>query len=91
MGWTLDEASARVEQLTGSPISQDYLTRYFVLPGQASSYTIGMLKILELRQRAMDQLGEAFDLREFHDVILRNGPMPLEILEKVVDDYLEAK
>jgi uncharacterized protein (DUF885 family) len=90
-GWTLEEASERVEQLTGSPISQDYLTRFFVLPGQASGYTIGMLKILELRQRAMDQLGEAFDLREFHDVILGNGPMPLEILEKVVDDYIEAK
>jgi len=91
MGWTLEEASAQVEQLTGSPINQDYLTRFFVLPGQASGYTIGMLKILELRQRAMDRLGEAFDLREFHDVILGNGPMPLEILEKVVDDYIEAK
>ena len=90
-GWTLDEASARVEQLTGAPISQDYLTRFFVVPGQASGYTIGMLKILELRQRAMDQLGEAFDLHEFHDVILGNGPMPLEILEKVVDDYIATK
>ena len=90
-GWTLEEASTKVEQLTGSPISRDYLTRFFVLPGQASGYTIGMLKILELRQRAMDQLGEAFDLCEFHNVILGNGPMPLEILEKVVDNYLEAK
>jgi uncharacterized protein (DUF885 family) len=91
IGWTLEEASAQVEQLTGSPISQDYLTRFFVLPGQASGYTIGMLKILELRQRAMDRLGETFDLGEFHDVILGNGPMPLEILERVVDDYIEAK
>jgi uncharacterized protein (DUF885 family) len=91
LGWNLEKASATVEQLTGSPISQDYLTRFFVLPGQASGYTIGMLKILELRQRAMDQLGEAFDLGEFHDVILGNGPMPLEILEKVVDGYIEAK
>lgn len=91
MGWTLEEASANVEQLTGSQISRDYLTRFFVLPGQASGYTIGMLKILELRQRAMDRLGEAFDLREFHDVILGNGPMPLEILERVVDEYIAVK
>ncbi len=90
MGWTLEEASANVEPLTGSTISQETLTRFFVLPGQASGYTIGMLKILELRQRAMDRLGEDFDLGEFHDVILGNGPMPLEILERVVDEYIEA-
>ena len=65
--------------------------RYFVLPGQASGYTIGMLKILELRQRAMDQLGDEFDLRQFHDVILGFGPMPLEILEGVVDNYIAEK
>jgi len=91
LGWTLEEASEKVEGLTGSPITQDYLARFYVLPGQASGYTIGMLKILELRQRAMDQLGEAFDLREFHDVILGHGPMPLEILEKVVDAFIAAR
>jgi uncharacterized protein (DUF885 family) len=91
MGWTLNEASERVEQLTGSQISQETLTRFFVLPGQASGYTIGMLKILELRGRAMERLEEEFDLGEFHDVILGNGPMPLEILEEVVEDYIEAK
>jgi len=91
MGWTLEEASAQVEQLTGSQINQDYLTRFFVLPGQASGYTIGMLKILELRQRAMERLGEDFDLGEFHALILGNGPMPLEILERVVDDYILAR
>lgn len=91
MGWTLKEASEQVERLTGSSINQEYLTRFFVVPGQASGYTIGMLKILELRQRASDQLGDVFDLREFHDVIIGNGAMPLEILEKLVDDYIEAK
>jgi uncharacterized protein (DUF885 family) len=50
-----------------------------------------MLKILELRQRVMDRLGEAFNLSEFHDVILGHGPMPLEILDQVVDDYIESK
>ena len=91
MGWTHEETAEKVEQLTGSPINQGYLTRFYVLPGQASGYTIGMLKILELRQRAMDQLGEEFDLREFHNVIIGNGPMPLDILEKVVDDWIQSR
>jgi uncharacterized protein (DUF885 family) len=90
-GWTFAETSDRVEELTGSAISRGYLTRFFVLPGQATGYTIGFLKILELRQRAMDQLGDAFDLGEFHDVILGNGPMPLEILERSVDEWVHTQ
>ena len=89
-GWTWSEASARIEALTGEPVSQAYLTRFLILPGQACGYTIGMLKILELRQRTMDALGEDFDLAAFHDVILGNGPMPLEILEGQVDAWIEA-
>jgi len=50
-----------------------------------------MLKILALRQRAMDGLGERFDIKEFHNVVLSNGSMPLEILERVVQDYIAAK
>jgi len=50
-----------------------------------------MLKIKELRQRAMDRLGEQFDLKEFHRVVLSNGSMPLEVLERVVDGYIAAK
>jgi uncharacterized protein (DUF885 family) len=48
------------------------------------------MKILELRERAMDSLGDQFDLRDFHDVILKNGAVPLDILERIVDDYIEA-
>jgi uncharacterized protein (DUF885 family) len=62
--------------------------RYIILPGQGCGYTIGLLKILELRQQAMDQLGDEFDIKEFHDVILGNGPLPLEILERVVEDWI---
>jgi len=63
------------------------IERYLVQPGQALAYKIGMMKILELRDRAKGVLGSRFDLREFHDVVLRNGAMPLAILERVVDDY----
>ena len=65
--------------------------RYIVWPGQAVSYKIGMLTILELRQRAMDALGEDFDWGEFHDVVLTNGSIPLTLLEELVDGYIAEK
>ena len=63
--------------------------RYIVLPGQACSYKIGMMKILELRQRSQQALGEQFDVRQFHEVVLMNGAMPLDILEQVVQTYID--
>jgi uncharacterized protein (DUF885 family) len=65
------------------------IERYIVMPGQATAYKVGMMKILELRQRSMDALGDEFDLRGFHDVILKNGAVPLDILERIVDNYIE--
>ena len=50
-----------------------------------------MLTILELRERAMEQLGEDFDIREFHDTVLKNGAVPMQILDDIVDDYIKAK
>jgi uncharacterized protein (DUF885 family) len=50
-----------------------------------------MLKILELRQRAMDKLGDQFDIKEFHNLVIGNGALPLEILERLVDDYIQEK
>jgi uncharacterized protein (DUF885 family) len=67
------------------------VSRYITWPGQATAYKIGMLKILELRQLAMEQLGDRFDLKEFHNVVLGNGGMPLEVLERVVQDHIDAK
>ena len=67
------------------------IERYIVLPGQACAYKVGMLKIQELRTRAEQQLGSKFDQREFHDVLLRNGALPLEILEEQVNAYLQRK
>ncbi len=91
MGWTREEAKAYMDEAMSPPWFSHEVDRYVVLPAQATGYKIGMIKILELRQRAMDQLGDQFDIRAFHDVILGNGSMPLEVLERVVDDWIEAQ
>jgi uncharacterized protein (DUF885 family) len=67
------------------------IKRYYVLPGQALSYKIGMMTILELRQRAEEALGEDYDIREFHDAVLKNGAMPMQVLEEVINAYIKSK
>ena len=62
--------------------------RHVVMPSQATAYKIGMLKILELREKAKQALGNKFDIREFHQVILGNGELPLNVLEQMVDNYI---
>ena len=66
------------------------IERYIVMPSQATAYKIGMIKILELRKMAQDKLGEKFNIREFHDVILKNGPLPLHILQQQVEAHIKA-
>lgn len=68
--------------------NQREVERYIVLPGQATSYYIGMQKIIELRARARARLGDRFDLRRFHDVTLGAGPLPLPLLEEGIDAWI---
>jgi uncharacterized protein (DUF885 family) len=70
--------------------SPNEVDRYIVWPGQACTYTIGRLKIEELREKAKQELGPKFDLKEFHMTILENGSLPLDLLEEIVDDYIIA-
>ncbi len=65
--------------------------RHIVMPSQATAYKIGMNKILELREDARKKLGDQFDIKEFHDVVLTNGAVPLNILEKLVNDWIVTK
>ena len=90
--WTFEQAVDFMVENTGLPEEyiQGEVGRYIMWPGQATAYMVGMLKILEVRQRAMDALGDKFDLVEFHDVILQNGPVPLEVLDTIVNEYIAA-
>ena len=89
--WTREEAIDWLVENTPNPKGDaiNAIERYIVMPGQATAYKIGMLKIQELRARAEDALGDDFDIREYHDVVLKNGAVPLNILEQLVDDYIE--
>ncbi len=61
------------------------------LPGQALSYKVGQLKILDLRDKAQEQLGDKFDIKTFHKMVLESGNLPLEVLEKKINAWLEAE
>ena len=91
-GWTEDEAIAYFldNAAITKPQALAETRRYIVLPGQATSYKIGMLKILELRAKAEAELGDAFDIKGFHDTVLGGGAVPLAILEKNVDRWIES-
>ncbi len=88
--WTREEAIDYLMTNTPNPEGDciKAIERYVVMPGQATAYKIGMLKILELRARAQEALGDDYDVRAFHDVVLKNGPVPLAILEENVDAWI---
>ncbi|MBI9013980.1 MAG: DUF885 domain-containing protein [Clostridiales bacterium] len=90
--WSRDEAVDYLvdEGLLSSGYAQAEVTRYTSWPGQACSYKIGQLKLLELRNRMEEALGDAYDIRDFHHLILGEGSMPLTLIEEHVMDYIET-
>ena len=91
--WTREQAIDYMISNTGMAESAVVaeIERYIVMPGQACAYKVGMIEIMKLRALAERTLGDDFDVREFHDVVLKNGAMPLAILNRVVNDWLAAK
>jgi len=87
-GWSYDKADQFHIDNVGFSGS---IARYSVWPGQATAYMTGMLKILMLRQQAKEQLGELYDIKEFHSAVIGNGSMPLNVLQTVVDNYIAEK
>lgn len=88
--WSRERAIQYLKDNTPNPDGdiRKAIERYIVMPGQATAYMIGKLKIMELRERARTELGADFDIRGFHDVVLTNGPVPLSILEENVDAWI---
>jgi uncharacterized protein (DUF885 family) len=88
--WTREEAIDYMVRNTGMTTTEvtTEIERYIVMPGQACAYKIGMIKILELREKAKNKLGDQFDLKAFHNVVLKNGAVPLAILEELIDHYI---
>jgi len=93
LGWTEDEAVKYMNETGRQPIerSRSEVRRYITVPGQATGYKIGMLKIMELRARAEAKLGAKFDVKGFHDLLIASGSQPLSILERRVDEWIAAK
>jgi len=89
-GWSREQAIRYMVDTTGMAEGEvtTEVERYMAAPGQACAYKVGELKILELRAKARAALGEKFDLRDFHAVILENGGLPLTILEQLVDEWI---
>ncbi len=90
--WSREEAIQYLTHNTPNPEGdiRKAIERYIVYPGQATAYMIGKLKILELRARAQDALGDKFTMGEFHDVILKSGPVPLDIMEERVNAWIAS-
>ena len=88
--WTREQAIDYLLENTPNPEgdSTKAIERYIVMPAQATAYLIGKIRIVELREQAKAEMGDAFDIREFHDVILSSGAVPLDILEERVNDYI---
>jgi len=92
-GWTEQQAVDYFRQNSSIPQAaiQSEIRRYLIMPGQATAYKVGMIRIQQLRRKAETELGGKFDIRGFHDVILGGGALPLDLLERRVDQWIAAK
>ena len=93
MGWSFDQSVQYLEDNLGvsNGSAQGATGRYSVVPAQATAYMVGMLQILAARQRAIDALGAQFDLIEFHRLLLSNGAVPMDIMNREVDRWIQEK
>jgi uncharacterized protein (DUF885 family) len=91
--WSREKAIAYLIDNTPNPQydAEKAIERYIAMPGQATAYMIGKLKIMELREKAMTELGDKFDWAGFHDEILKYGPVPLSVLEENIDNWIASK
>ncbi|WP_321391591.1 DUF885 domain-containing protein [Emcibacter sp.] len=91
--WTREQAIDYLGTNTPNPHGDvvKAIERYIVMPGQATAYKIGMIKIQQLREKAKAALGDKFDIREYHEVVLKDGALPLAILEEQVDAWIVSK
>jgi uncharacterized protein (DUF885 family) len=91
--WTREKAMEYMKETTGMSDTEVRveIERYIVWPAQATSYKMGMLQILELRDRAKNEMGDKFDLRQFHSIVLDQGIVPLFILEDLIDEWIKSK
>jgi uncharacterized protein (DUF885 family) len=89
-GWSREQAIEYMAGTTGMGESEvtSEIERYMALPGQATAYKVGQLKILDLREKARAALGAAFSLKDFHTIVLESGAVPLTVLERLVDDWI---
>ena len=90
--WTREQAMQYLRDNTPNPEGdiEMAINRYIVFPGQATAYMVGKIKILELREWAAEELGEKFDVRGYHDQVLRHGPVPLDILDENVRAWVAS-
>jgi uncharacterized protein (DUF885 family) len=91
--WTREQSIEYMVAKTGKTEAEVMreIERYVVWPGQATSYKVGQLAILRMRDEAQQALGDRFDLRDFHEVILMNGSMPLAVLGDVVQEWIKTR
>jgi uncharacterized protein (DUF885 family) len=92
-GWTRDQAIKYMldNSSMGKTDATSEVERYIAIPGQALAYKLGQLKILELRARAEKELGQRFDIRQFHEQVLMTGALPLTVLESKIEAWIASK